>query len=69
MQALYAQSPQLEGAGAVDALVSYLKANPGAKTVTPTSPLIHFVPTMIITKQNVDTPQALQYQPQSTCNA
>jgi ribose transport system substrate-binding protein len=69
VQALYAQSPQLEGAGAVDALVSYLKAHPGAKDVSPTSPLIHFVPTMIITKQNVNTAAALQYQPQPTCNA
>lgn len=69
VQALYAQSPALEGAGAVDALVNYLKANPDAKTVAPTTPLIHFVPTMIITKSNVDTAQALQYQPQPTCNA
>ena len=69
VQALYAQSPALEGAGAVDALVTYLKANPHAKTVAPMSPLIHFVPTMIITKANVDTPQALQYEPVPTCNA
>jgi ribose transport system substrate-binding protein len=69
VQALYAQSPALEGAGAVDALVTYLKANPHAKTVAPMTPLIHFVPTMIITKANADTPQALEYEPVPTCNA
>jgi ribose transport system substrate-binding protein len=69
VEALYAQSPALEGAGAVDALVNYLKANPGAKAVTPTSPLINAVPTMILTKDNVDSAAAKEYQPLPTCDA
>jgi ribose transport system substrate-binding protein len=69
VEALFAQSPALEGAGAVDALVTYLKANSDGKAVTPASPQIVAVPTMILNKDNVDSPEAKQYQPLPTCDA
>jgi len=66
--ALLAQSPYLMGRDAVQNLISYLKTRDGSTTTPGTaSPQQVIVPTMILTKSNIDSAAAQQYEYKATC--
>jgi ribose transport system substrate-binding protein len=70
VSALLAQSPYIMGERAVQNLIAYLKTRHGSAAAPGTaSPQQVVVPTMILTKKNVDTPTAQQYLYKATCSS
>jgi ribose transport system permease protein len=68
VSALLAQSPYLMGQRSVQDLISYLKARHGGTGAPGTaSPQQVIVPTMILTKANINTAAAQQYEYKATC--
>ena len=68
VKALIAQPPRLEGEGAVNALIKYLDAHKGGGAVAPdTANQSQLIDTMIVTKENIDSPAAAGYLYKDTC--
>jgi ribose transport system substrate-binding protein len=67
--ALLAQAPRLQAGKAVEILVDYVKQNRDGKTVEKAAEREIRVPTEILTKDNVDSPEAQGYLYKATCDA
>jgi len=67
--ALFAQSPALQAAKSVEVLVDYLKSRSGDGPVEKASEAQVAIPTKILTKENVDSPEAADYLYKATCDA
>jgi ribose transport system substrate-binding protein len=66
-QALLSQSPYFEGHAAVEQLVAYLKAHPNGGPVSPAKAHFYATPLMMLTKKNVDTTVAKQFEYRTSC--
>jgi ribose transport system substrate-binding protein len=66
--ALIAQPAGNEGSQSVKYLVNFLKTHTGGQ-IHPQSPLQESLPLMVLTKSNVDSPNAQPYLYKPTCNA
>jgi ribose transport system substrate-binding protein len=62
-----AQSPTQIGAKSVDNIVDYLKGHPQGGPVAPTQQ--DLIPTMTLTKDNIDSPEAAGYLYKTGCDA
>lgn len=68
--ALLAQAPGVMGADSVKAVIAYLNAHPGSKSAVPVgSPQDVLVPTMILTKDNIDSAAAQGYIYSTKCSS
>jgi ribose transport system substrate-binding protein len=65
--AIMGQSPFLEGATAMQTLVSYLHAHTAKGAVSPESPYVLNTPVKLIDKSNVDIPSTKQYFYSASC--
>jgi ribose transport system substrate-binding protein len=65
--AIMGQSPFLEGATAVNTLVSYLRARKGKGPVSPESPYVVHTPVKLIDKANVDLPATKPFFYSASC--
>lgn len=66
-QALLSQSPYAEGHATVEELVAYLKLHPGGGPVRPARSHFRATPLMMLTKKNVNTPLAKQFEYRTSC--
>lgn len=66
--ALLAQSPALQAAGSVQSLVDYLRGGTTG-AVKASAKAQQLIPTKILTKDNVDSPDAADYLYKPTCDA
>ncbi|MCX5240397.1 substrate-binding domain-containing protein [Streptomyces prunicolor] len=66
--ALLAQAPRKLGAEAVQDLVTALKAGKSGAALKPASPQSSSVPTLVLTKDNVNSAAAGDYLYKSTCD-
>ena len=68
VRALIAQPPGVQGEQEVETLIQYLDANKGGGPVTPdTANQDQLIPTMVVTADNIDSPEAHGYLYKETC--
>lgn len=65
---LLAQSPYLEGYEATKTLLTYLKGNTEKNKVEPMAEQNKYTPMMLLTKNNIETPEAKKFTYVSTCD-
>ncbi|TKB18642.1 MAG: hypothetical protein E5V75_08690 [Mesorhizobium sp.] len=68
IQALVAQSPYLIGYQSMKSVVEYLRAHPGGGPVKPKDPAHNTTPIMMLTKDNIDSPETKPFHELSVCN-
>jgi ribose transport system substrate-binding protein len=66
-QALLSQSPYVEGRATVEQLVAYVKAHPSGGSVSPAKAHFYATPLMMLTKKNVNTKLAKQFEYRTSC--
>ena len=67
--ALLAQPARLMGEQGVQKLIEYLDSHPDGGPVTPADPVDQPIPTMVLTQDNIDSPEAQGYIYEPTCDA